>query len=203
MEPGENKLLITEEKIKLRTEIKKVLKTLTPQQIHDMSLGVLNNLQKLDAWNNADSVLAFLPMKSEVDTSFFITTAILEGKKVALPRIAGSDIFFHFIDPVSETDLVMHEYGMLEPPASAPRVTEKYLKKNRILILTPGLAFDKNCTRLGRGKSFYDRFLAGCGKNCLKAGLAFDLQISERVPFEMHDVKLDFVITEKRVISGL
>ena len=66
------------------------------------------------------------------------------------------------------------------------------------VVIVPGLAFDLEGYRLGRGGGFYDKFLPLL--NCLKIGVAFDFQVVEKLPREDHDAKLDFLVTEKHSI---
>ena len=63
----------------------------------------------------------------------------------------------------------------------------------------PGLAFDKRGHRLGRGKALFDRLLKHV--DCPKIALAFDFQILDSVPTLPHDIAMDIVVTEKRVIK--
>jgi len=65
------------------------------------------------------------------------------------------------------------------------------------LYIIPGVAFDKQGNRLGRGGGFYDKLLFG--KNSFKIGLAFEIQIVDTVPHEAHDIPMDFVVTERGV----
>ena len=66
------------------------------------------------------------------------------------------------------------------------------------LILVPGLAFDKSGARLGRGRGFYDRFLAGI--TGFRVGVCFDWQLVESVPVEAHDIRMDAVVTPSQII---
>jgi 5-formyltetrahydrofolate cyclo-ligase len=70
------------------------------------------------------------------------------------------------------------------------------------IVLLPGLAFDSRCARLGRGGGHYDRLLArfGTDRHVHKAGVAFDFQVLDRVPVSRHDVVLDAVATETRIL---
>jgi 5-formyltetrahydrofolate cyclo-ligase len=67
------------------------------------------------------------------------------------------------------------------------------------LVLVPGLAFSKDRHRLGRGGGFFDRLLAGRAKNAFKLAICFSFQLVDAIPTEEHDVKVDAVVTEKRV----
>jgi len=192
---------IQEEKIKLRKKIKGIYKTLNKSEIAEKSKNILSNLKSLEIWNKADIILAFLPLSDEVDTSYIIEEALTQKKKVAVPRINSSNIVFHYIASLSKKELVKHDYGMCEPLKESESVDINNLDNSKILILTPGMAFDKQCNRLSRGKSFYDRYLSEYGKNCTKAGIAFSFQIIENLPIEKHDVQLDFVITDKEIFK--
>ena len=198
----ENSIIpVQEEKRKLRKKIKDIYKTLGRQEITQKSQKVLGNIKSLEIWEKANTILAFLPLGDEVDTTFIIEEALTKGKKVAVPRIAGSDIVFHYIASLSKDLLLKHDYGMNEPLPDAEYADIGNLDNSRILILIPGMAFDQQCRRLGRGKSFYDRYLSVYGKNCIKAGLAFNFQITENLPCEDHDVQLDFVITDENIFK--
>lgn len=74
---------------------------------------------------------------------------------------------------------------------------ENILEEKIDLFIIPGVAFDKNGNRLGRGRGFYDKLLAG--KNTVKIGLAFEKQIVDTVPRTDHDIQMDFVVTERGV----
>lgn len=67
------------------------------------------------------------------------------------------------------------------------------------LMIIPGIAFDSDKNRLGRGKAFYDRFLAN--KRLVKIGVGFDLQLLPRIPSEKSDIKMDKVITASHLIE--
>ncbi|MCL2481609.1 MAG: 5-formyltetrahydrofolate cyclo-ligase [Spirochaetaceae bacterium] len=192
---------IQEEKIKVRKKIKDIYKTLNKTEIAENSKKILGNLKLLEIWNKANTILAFLPLGDEVDTTYIIEEALTQGKKVAVPRINNSEIVFHYITSLSKEGLMKHDYGIYEPLQEAESVNINNSDNSKILILTPGMAFDKQCNRLGRGKSFYDRYLSVHGKNCTKAGIAFSFQITENLPFEKHDVQLDFVVTDKNIFS--
>jgi len=80
-------------------------------------------------------------------------------------------------------------FGILEPEG------ESFTELQDIdLIIVPGVAFDKNNNRLGRGKAYYDKLLNYV--NCHKYGVCFDFQLVPNVPADQHDVKMDKVITD-------
>lgn len=93
------------------------------------------------------------------------------------------------------SDLVIRkDFGpeILGPKIEAPEVVPG-------LILIPGLAFSESGDRLGRGKGFYDTYLANY--TGIKIGICFSIQIKEMVPTEKHDVQLDYIVTEEKIIK--
>ena len=81
-------------------------------------------------------------------------------------------------------------------PFETEIIEPKYIE----LALIPGVAFDKKCDRLGRGKGFYDRILNHL--TCTKIGIGFSFQIIDNVPVEDHDKPLDFIVTENEIINN-
>ena len=128
---------------------------------------------------------------SEVHTHDMIKVA-LKDKIVAVPRLKGNCFIPCRIDDFSELNS-KNEYGILEP--------ENYDKEiDKVdLVIVPCVAFDKKCHRIGYGKGCYDVFLEGM--DIKRIGLAFDMQVVDAIPAEGHDIKLDKVITEKRIIK--
>ena len=93
-------------------------------------------------------------------------------------------------------------FGIPEPTAELRSRTERVGRRRDLeVVVVPGLAFDRAGRRLGQGKGYYDRLLSDVSDNCLIVGLAFDVQMVERVPAEAHDVALDVIVTESDVIE--
>lgn len=89
-------------------------------------------------------------------------------------------------------------FGVWEPDVETTQV----LKPEELsVILLPGLFFTLEGARLGRGGGFFDRYLARTTATTLRAGVALDWQLVESLPLEPHDQKMDWLITEKRVIQ--
>ena len=90
--------------------------------------------------------------------------------------------------------LFVNKFGILEPSKTHIKVPD--------IMLVPILAFDKNKYRLGYGKGFYDRYLKKYlrkFKNIITVGVAFSFQRHHKLPINHHDVKLNFIITEKGI----
>ena len=177
----------------LRTSMKICLDSVSQAEKEKASLDVLSKLEKLDRWRGAEIVLAFLSMKDELDTAPIIRRAIEQGKKVAVPRVDGSGmVFCQIADIVADT--APGAFGILEPVPGLPEIDIKTLSEHSSVALVPGLAFDRENFRLGRGKGFYDRFLASAGDSLYKIGICYSFQLFERIPKELHDLKMDAVI---------
>jgi 5-formyltetrahydrofolate cyclo-ligase len=135
-----------------------------------------------------------------------VSRAYREGKQVAIPRMEGEDLAFYFYDGRTES-LLPNQFGILEPDPAWKPVDPFVPTGKRLLILTPGLAFDRQGRRLGRGKGFYDRFLCGlrkahpAGSGSWAVGLAFAEQLVERVPVSDHDELLEGIVTDREVIG--
>ena len=98
---------------------------------------------------------------------------------------------------VDLTNLKEDKYGILEPTKDIEAMNKNELD----LVIMPGLAFDTNGGRLGYGGGYYDKYLQKIAGNLSKVALAYDFQIVQEVPKEEHDIKVDYIITEKREIE--
>lgn len=135
----------------------------------------------------------FVSFGSEVHTHDMIKEA-LKSKTVIVPKVVH-----HEIEPsviIDFDNLVPSGKFKIPEPIEAMKIAYK----NIDLILVPGIAFDKEGHRIGYGFGYYDRFLRRVPK-AIKIGLAFDLQIVDKIPREMHDVPVDLIVTEERVIE--
>ena len=113
------------------------------------------------------------------------------GLAIAWPRVDGDALVFARCRPAA---LVAGAYGILAPPPDAPPVVPDAFD----LILVPGVAFDAEGRRLGRGGGHYDRVLASLPPRATSVGIGYDFQLVASVPCEEHDVPVDMVITEGR-----
>jgi 5-formyltetrahydrofolate cyclo-ligase len=148
----------------------------------------------------ATEVALYSPIDSEVDTHAILAHALASKKAVFFPRIA-SDSSGWFFQVGTETDLRAGRFGINEPAGDLPLPVQAQDGAEHTLIFVPGLAFDIDGHRLGRGGGAYDRMLAALKREAIFVGLAFELQIVERLPTDEWDQKIHYVITEKRIID--
>lgn len=176
---------IEEEKRKIRKEIRVVKQKYSFEQKKELSLSILKSLEQLPEFIQAKTVMLYWSMKDEVYTHDFICRWANE-KKVILPSVKGETLslkVFEGIDSLIEGE----NYGILEPEGSV------FKEENEIdLILVPGIAFDRENNRMGRGKAYYDRLLQSLSS--FKVGIAFEFQILDFVPVDEHDIKMNKII---------
>jgi 5-formyltetrahydrofolate cyclo-ligase len=151
-------------------------------------------------WKQAGLVLAFLSMPTEIDTGPVIEAALAAYKRVAVPRIEGGDIAFVELTP-DWRSWPRDRWDIPAPPDSLAPLSAVGIAAAPTLALVPGLAFDGSGGRLGRGKGYYDRFLASVaaarepmGKSAppfAAIGFGYESQLVERVPMDDRDRPLD------------
>lgn len=156
------------------------------------------------------TVFAFMSTDAEIDTSPLIEKALEYGKRVAVPRMRGKDLFFHQIFS-SHGPFALGPFGIRESLAQSPLLFPVQGQSAGIrfplLILIPGLAFTVRGDRLGKGKGYYDRFLQNLLNTypsdrdlIILAGTAWEFQIVNSIETEKHDINVDCLYTEKRCI---
>jgi 5-formyltetrahydrofolate cyclo-ligase len=180
-------------KAALRAKIAADLKKLNAIERAALAIELCARLEQQAVWRSAKILLFYAPLPDEPDLWRLLEDSLALGKTVALPRFQpeqGAYVACH-ITQVGP-DLQAGKFGIREPRESCP-----IIPLNRLdLVLVPGVAFDLNGHRLGRGKGYYDRLLAdAAGSTC---GVAFDQQIVSQVPSEPHDVRLSCILTPTR-----
>ena len=180
----------------MRQEIKLLFNNLNKAKIEELSRKVSNLLMKQPLWREAEQILIFLSFGREFETTFLIKSALKDGKMVAVPRLYGKEMKFHYISGLDDR-LEVNSMGIREPFPDTPQWT---IENGKALMLTPGLAFGPSGSRLGRGGGYYDRFLAIHKDKIKTVGLSFECQFREDIPMEDFDRPLDGLCTERRFI---
>jgi len=186
-------------KEKLRREMRARLREMDPATHAEASLVICQVAANLPAFLKSRCVALFAPLPSEPDIHPLIEEAWAQGKRVVLPLMIkhGSIPELDWHEVTSWDDVViLGPFGLREPdPLRCPRVPQAELD----CVFVPGMAFDEEGFRLGRGGGFYDRFLSTATMPSI--GLFFERQKVERVPREAHDQRLRSVITEDALIT--
>lgn len=180
----------------MKKEIRKIIKEKKKQLLESnqqmYSDIIIKKCIDLDVYKNSNTLFSYIHFNQEVKTDKLIKRAWQDSKKVAVPKVLDDNIEFYYINTFKE--LKKGYYNILEP-----LVDRMAIPNDNAIIIMPGLAFDKHKNRIGYGGGFYDRYLS-INKNIIKIALAYDFQIFDSLPVEPNDVKVDIVITEKRII---
>jgi len=172
------------------------LKAISPEQRAAASGRACALLEQQTLWKQAKSIFFYAPLAEELDIWPLLGDSVAAEKTVALPRFDSATQRYVAcqVQDLSK-DLNHGQFGIREAAGHCIAVPPNRLD----LILVPGVAFDLQGRRLGRGKGFYDQLLATVrGTTC---GVAFDEQIVETIPVEPHDVHLNCILTPTRWIE--
>ena len=173
----------------LRAIIAQRKQTITPAEKETLSLQALSNLEQLPLFETAEKILLYHALPDELQTASFL--AKWESKKqLFLPVVKGENLL---IKPYRKGETTTGSFGITEPTG------ECSVHPDTIdLAIIPGVAYNSNGARLGRGKGYYDRLLTHLSCPCI--GICFELQLSEEIPVEPHDKPMDIIITPERII---
>lgn len=178
---------IAEQKKALRKQVKKLKADLTNEYKKEHSSAIFKHIESLDVFKNSQNILLYWSLEDEVSTHDFVNKWSSK-KTIFLPVIDGETLkIVRFID---EKQLIKEaKFGVCEPCG------EQLLDTNTLeLIIVPGIAFDINNNRMGRGKAFYDKLLKTT--HTFKIGICFPCQLFPQVPFDDNDIKMDIVISK-------
>ncbi len=151
----------------------------------------------------ASTVFGYLAIPPEPEVLPLMKAALAAGAKVLVPRVVGNDLEFA---PLASTagPFSTGPYGIREPLPGVRTAWPGRSLETPAVILVPALAFSKDGARLGRGKGYYDRFLAsllkeaGSRRNGITiVGICRPERVLEHVPTEPHDIPVDCLWTEK------
>ena len=196
-----------ERKYSLRKRIQVRLDQLDKESIERKSSLITKVLFQCSCRHEADMVLCYLSFDGEVETKWIIDGAFEENKIVGVLRITGDHLVFYKISDRLHS-LAANKWGTLEPEPDLPQIDMRQISgvAGKILIITPGLAFNRQKNRLGRGRGYYDRFLAAAresrGRGIFIAALSFNEQLVENVPISEYDQRLDAIICEYEIIDS-
>jgi 5-formyltetrahydrofolate cyclo-ligase len=142
------------------------------------------------------SVAVYSPIQNEVETAAIRDHALAEGKRVFYPRCTAANVL-ELIEIGSVSDLGRGRFGILEPTGERRLPCQD---QEELVVFVPGVAFDLQGNRLGRGEGWYDRLIEKLGRASLVA-LAYDFQIVDEVPAEEWDQRVHYLITERRIVD--
>lgn len=179
---------------------------LSPEEVALRSEAILKRLFSLEKYEQADTVMAYMSFRNEVSMERLIVQCLRRGKKVVIPRVeksmpeaSGGVVKSLGVYEIKEAGkhMVTGYMGIAEPDASVLRRVDPL---EIDLAVVPGVAFDRDRNRIGYGGGYYDRFLRTLRPDCLKAGVAFELQVFDSILAAEYDLPVDIIVTEERII---
>lgn len=180
----------------LRTSIKQKRRALSIEYRQQASRKMQAELTRLPCYQAAEYIMLYMAMQDEVQLDELIAMVLKDGKKAVIPLVTGAGLM-EAVELSDMADLVPDKYGI----KTVSEEKRRLIAPDKIdLIIVPGVAFDKAGHRLGMGGGFYDRFMLRASR-AVRAALAYDCQLLVSVPAEVHDLTVDYIITEKQNIA--
>lgn len=185
---------VRELKAQLRAKHKKLRATCPADVKKELDRRLTAKFLETDEYKNCKTLFAFVSSAIEIDTSVIISTALAQGKRLALPRCRNRNGEMDFYYVTSLSQLEKGAFSIMEP---APEKCEQVTDLSSGLCIVPGLCFDLEGFRIGFGKGYYDRFLQEFGG--VTAGLCYSRCIEHNLPVGVFDKPVDILITEKYI----
>jgi 5-formyltetrahydrofolate cyclo-ligase len=183
----------------LRQKVLATRDNLSSIERREKSIAISSRLMGVPEVTVAQIVLIYMHFRSEVQTSEIIGQMFAANQIVTIPYTC-SDISQLIAVKVTnlEQQVTLGYCGIPEP---RPELIENSSCDPATidLVIIPGSVFDKYGGRLGYGGGYYDRLLSNEAPGAVRIGIAFELQLVDRVPVEPHDQFMDFVVTEKNL----
>lgn len=184
-----------EAKQEIRKRMLDLRRSLSAKEVSEKSERIADRILATASYMNAACIYAYVSTQNEVNLKKIIESALLAGKRVAVPRVCGKAMDFYYIE--SCAGLVKGSFGIYEPEDNAVKAEEK-----DALVLIPGVAYARDGSRIGYGGGYYDRYLAQNNGHHIIAP-AYDFQIITHISTEEHDIRADEIICESDcIISG-
>ena len=177
-------------KNELRALMRERKQQFTQQQLGELSATVVSHFREF--FMLMDNIVAYYSLPDEVCTHQLLDELVAAGKTVYLPKVV-SDTEMVLCQYTGRDSLQKGAFGIMEP--TGPVLPKDKYEDIRV-VLVPGVAFDKDNHRLGRGKGYYDRFLNSFPKprHAVFYGVCFDFQRVDAIPAEAHDVRMDALV---------
>ena len=190
------------DKNNLRNKFRKLRKNLSLEEREEKSKKIAQRLFTLPEFKEAKVVMFYFSFEGEVVTEEMINAALNMGKKIVLPVIVDrqGEMEVFQVSKTYKKQLKKGIFGIME--IKKPSI-KKFNKNNIEMVVIPGIVFDSRRQRIGFGYGYYDRFLKKLRKEVSRVGLAYEFQVIDKIPFNRkHDINMNLVITEKRVIRA-
>lgn len=188
---------IRDQKKQLRTLLRDRRRSLSPAEVTHKSRLIYERLREFAPFQRARTVVLYSADDNEVQTEAIWREASGQGKVVYYPRITTDRQSLEFVRRYPTDRLVSGLFGILIPPGNELLVS----LHESDMVITPGVGFDAQGHRLGRGKGYYDRAFRGVLAGALRIALAYEWQILQQIPAGPADEAVHYIVTEAKLID--
>ncbi len=178
-------------KAALREKYRNIRTSMTEEEKKRCDEAIAQQVRRLWQYEKNHTLLTYVSTSIEVDTHSIITQALLDGKRVAVPRCVEGTRNMEFYYIRSMEDLEPGSFGVLEPN---PNKTELMTDFSRGLCIVPAFSYDWSGFRLGYGKGYYDRFLSRFEGNII--GICYANCVQRSLPHGRYDRPVELLVTE-------
>jgi 5-formyltetrahydrofolate cyclo-ligase len=181
----------------IRNNVLGIRNQIPPDIRAEKDLHIKGTLFSLPEFNVAKIVLFYASFRSEVETLSLIRESLAMGKRLVLPKVDAQNHALTLYEIKDMKELAPGYMGIPEPDLPDERCA---VIENIDLAIIPGAAFDLQGNRLGYGAGYYDNLLSRGSRRIPIIALAYDEQLVDSIPAEKHDVRVDIIVTDMRVI---
>lgn len=183
---------ISVKKEQIRAEIKRRLALLDEDFIRELEEDLPDMLFGIDEFSEAvrkaNRIALYRPIKGEIPVDGLAKRLLTEGKIICYPKVEGDTMNFYDVKDLTSS-FAGGRFGIKEPVDTISAVNDSI-----DMAVIPGLAYNEEGTRLGRGGGYYDRFFACLGKRPFVVAVCYDFQIDSDIPCEEHDLTTDMLL---------
>jgi 5-formyltetrahydrofolate cyclo-ligase len=171
-----------------------------PSEVREAKNRVIRErLVSLEEIRSAKALFFFASFRSEVNTLEAVAQLLQAGKRIVLPKVERERHVLLLYEVRSIEELTA---GYMEIPEPSVLTGERMVDINGVdAVIIPGAGFDVAGNRIGYGGGYYDRLLSSLTRDVPVIAPAYEEQIVESVPAEPHDIKVDMIVTDRRVIK--
>ena len=159
---------------------------MTESDIQVKSNIICNKIINSQFYKESKCIYCYMAIQNEVDLSLVIRDALLANKTVAVPKVVNKNGQMYFA-AINKND--KFENGLY----NIPEPSNSKIAPSADLILVPGVVFSTKGERIGQAGGFYDRYLRN--SSCHSIGVAYDFQVFDEIPTELHDVPVNEIIS--------
>ena len=178
----------------IRKQYQEIRSAMPSSLAEQLSEQISQKVLMWDVYQKAGAVFCYYPLGNEVSLMPVIKDALQKGKRLAFPKVSGNSMRFYEVTDLR--DFCEGSFHVMEPDNACKKAEWEYA-----LCFTPGSAFDREGGRFGYGKGYYDRYFEKHPR-LLRAGIAYENQVEEKLPTEDFDIPINYLITEQGISCG-